>query len=87
MKRAHILDTDGGQDRAKEPSEEQAAQRRELIKTLKAVEKYFDPRTEMDDGDESEDDGESEDDEYMVKVGVHDQVPVALTLRLPVSPS
>ncbi|KAG8956646.1 hypothetical protein FRC04_000124 [Tulasnella sp. 424] len=67
MKRAHLLDTDGGQDRAKEPSEGQAAQRQELRKSLKAIAKYFDPRTEMDDPDESEDGDESEDDEYMVK--------------------
>lgn len=68
MRRALILDTDGGKDRTKELSEEQAAHHNDLIRTFKVVANYFNPDAETDHYDEYDED---EDDMYRVKVGVH----------------
>ncbi|KAG8897643.1 hypothetical protein FRC01_011239 [Tulasnella sp. 417] len=64
MKRALILDTDGGRDRTMEPSEEYAAQRQDWIQTFKFVAKHVNPDAETDHYDE---DNEDEDDVYKLK--------------------
>ncbi|KAG9051001.1 hypothetical protein FS837_000109 [Tulasnella sp. UAMH 9824] len=64
MRRALILDTDGGKDRTKELDEEQAAHHKDLIRTFKVVAKHFNPDAETDHYDEYDED---EDDMYSVK--------------------